>query len=256
MKPSIFDINSLRVAAPCPVPWETMTGDDRVRRCNECELNIFNISEMTADEVEGLVQSRDGRMCIRLYRRADGTVLTKDCPVGLRALQKRLGRYAAAAFASVLGLFSISYAQSTNSDPTAERATKIDRTQAQKQECELVGTVLDPHGGMIPCVSITVYRNKEKTSLKTISDSKGNFSFNGLAEGTYRIYAKAGGFKKSLYEEVKVAKGEKVSLKMILDPGEASVTVGIYADVPLIDMTSTSVTTTITTRKIEKVPHR
>jgi hypothetical protein len=29
-------------------------------------------------------------MCARFYRRTDGTVLTQDCPVGLRALGRRL----------------------------------------------------------------------------------------------------------------------------------------------------------------------
>ena len=31
-----------------------------------------------------MVQATQGRLCVRFYRRADGTVLTQDCPVGLR----------------------------------------------------------------------------------------------------------------------------------------------------------------------------
>ncbi len=106
-----FDINSLRVASPCTVGWETMSGDERVRRCNSCELNIYNITEMTKLEVEDLITKRKDRVCIRLYKRADGTVLTKDCPVGIRAYQKRVARFAGAALTTILGLFSVSFGQ-------------------------------------------------------------------------------------------------------------------------------------------------
>ena len=53
-----FDVNNLRVASPCSVSWETMSGDERVRRCHSCELNIYNIAEMTSKEVENLITNR------------------------------------------------------------------------------------------------------------------------------------------------------------------------------------------------------
>ncbi len=101
----------MRVASPCSVGWETMTGNERVRRCISCELNIFNTVEMTTREVERLIHTHEGRLCIRMYRRADGTVLTRDCPVGLLAVRKRVARFAGTTLATVLGLFSISFAQ-------------------------------------------------------------------------------------------------------------------------------------------------
>ena len=51
-----FDINSLRIATPCPVGWETMKGDERKRFCDLCSLNVYNFSEMTTAEVETLVR--------------------------------------------------------------------------------------------------------------------------------------------------------------------------------------------------------
>ena len=59
-----------------------MEGDDRVRFCGECELNVYNLSSMTEDEALKLVEEREGRLCVRFYQREDGTVLTSDCPVG------------------------------------------------------------------------------------------------------------------------------------------------------------------------------
>jgi hypothetical protein len=34
---------------------------------------------MTSDEAASLIAGREGRLCARLFRRADGTVITADC---------------------------------------------------------------------------------------------------------------------------------------------------------------------------------
>src|SRR5688572_574038 len=82
-------LESLRVASPCSADWEEMRGDDRVRFCARCEKSVYDVSAMTRAEAEALVAEREGqRLCLRLYRREDGTVITSDCPVG--AQRKRL----------------------------------------------------------------------------------------------------------------------------------------------------------------------
>ena len=45
-----FGLNNLRTASPCPISWEQMTGDERVRLCRLCDLHVYNISEMTRGE--------------------------------------------------------------------------------------------------------------------------------------------------------------------------------------------------------------
>ena len=79
-------LENVRVAAPCSADWEQMRGDERARFCGQCQLNVYNLSGMTRQEAERLIASREGRLCVRFYRRADGTILTKNCPVGLAAL--------------------------------------------------------------------------------------------------------------------------------------------------------------------------
>jgi hypothetical protein len=68
----------LTIATPCDMRWEEMTGDARVRYCGACQLSVYNVSEMSTSEVEALLQP-GGRVCARLYRRPDGTVVTGDC---------------------------------------------------------------------------------------------------------------------------------------------------------------------------------
>lgn len=74
----------LDVASPCGQSWERMSGDDRVRFCSACRLNVYNLSALTEAELRALVERTEGRLCGRFYQRPDGTVLTRDCPVGVR----------------------------------------------------------------------------------------------------------------------------------------------------------------------------
>ncbi|MEP6707239.1 MAG: hypothetical protein ABJC05_06945, partial [Pyrinomonadaceae bacterium] len=56
-----FELDNLRPASPCPVGWEQMTGDERVRLCRLCDLHVYNISEMTRDEAYALIAKSEGR---------------------------------------------------------------------------------------------------------------------------------------------------------------------------------------------------
>jgi hypothetical protein len=92
-------LEDLRIATPCRADWDEMSGDDRVRFCGRCEKNVYNVSALSRAEAEALVREREGRVCLRLYRRSDGTVITSDCPVGVR--RQRLG---ARVWASISGM--------------------------------------------------------------------------------------------------------------------------------------------------------
>jgi hypothetical protein len=90
-------LDRVHIAAPCDERWDEMTGDDRVRFCGRCEKQVYNVSAMPRDEAEQLVRSANGRICLRVYQRRDGTVMTQDCPVGLRRRRRRRLLIAAAA---------------------------------------------------------------------------------------------------------------------------------------------------------------
>src|SRR5688500_7896142 len=92
---------NIRVATPCRADWNQMIGDDRVRACGACEKNVYNLSEMTRDEAEALIVAKEGRLCVRYFQRKDGTILLKDCAVGVA--QKRKRRIIAAGAAALLG---------------------------------------------------------------------------------------------------------------------------------------------------------
>ena len=99
-------LNQVQVAAPCDADWGRMIGSERVRFCGQCSLNVYNLSSMTRSEAESLIARNEGRLCVRFYRRRDGSIITKDCPVGLRAIRRRVSYVARAIGSLVLGLFA------------------------------------------------------------------------------------------------------------------------------------------------------
>jgi len=105
---SRFDspLNNIKIASPCSADWQGMYGNERKRFCGECKLNVYNISGMTRSEAENLLEQSEGRLCVRYYRRADGTILTTDCPVGWARIKRRAGLIATAALSMIVSFLA------------------------------------------------------------------------------------------------------------------------------------------------------
>lgn len=99
-------LDNVRIASPCPADWDAMYGDDRKRFCGECKLNVYNLSGMTKTQAEALIMNAEGRLCVRIYRRTDGTVITSDCPVGWEKIKQRTRLYATALASLLMALFT------------------------------------------------------------------------------------------------------------------------------------------------------
>lgn len=109
-------LDDVMIAAPCPAKWEEMQGDDVKRFCDKCALNVYNTSELTGQEIIDLMEQSEGRTCLRLYRRQDGTLITKDCPVGttMRERIERARRRMQMAAAVVLAFLHVPGAMAQN----------------------------------------------------------------------------------------------------------------------------------------------
>lgn len=99
-------LDKIKIASPCSANWNEMIGDNRKRHCAECKLNVYNLSDMTKSEAESFLINSEGRVCLRVYRRKDGSVITRDCPVGFAKLKRKVSRAATAVLASLIGLFT------------------------------------------------------------------------------------------------------------------------------------------------------
>lgn len=238
MTKSTTNLERLRIASPCPTNWDSMSGDDRVRFCGLCNLNVYNISAMTGREAEQLIARTEGRLCAKLYRRPDGTIITADCPVGWRALKRRASFVAGAALTALFSLFGSAAAQKASSPEKPDECRNqltVKRVPAatlpQDKRVPLSGNIFDPVGAVIPGASVTATDLKTKQKRLTVSDENGYYQFPTLPAGSYRLDIESNvGFEKFTVKDFQVRADESVRLSATLFLSAQTVTVGILVD--------------------------
>ena len=237
-KPEL-DLDRISVAKPCSASWGEMTGDERSRLCAGCERHVYNISALTQKETRDLIASHEGkRLCIRLFKRTDGTVITSDCPKGLAAYRRRVTRFATAAFASILGLFSISYSQTTFPSDIGSGRRGVTGLMVPLVE----GRVIDQTGAVIPNAKVTIKTSAGKKIVKT-TDEFGRFQFlDSRLIGKNSIKIEREGFQ-VFGDQFEIFARERIDYDVRLEVGMMIGEI-IILPPPPIDMRSSDITTT------------
>jgi hypothetical protein len=135
-------LSRVRVARPCPARWDAMRGDERSRLCGMCGKSVYDLSAMTAREAVELIRRREGRMCVAFFRRADGTVLTSDCPLSWRALRRRWAAISAL-LAGLVGLGLYLFAPDQRQPPEVDWIRLYGANEVL-EEALIIGKVGEP----------------------------------------------------------------------------------------------------------------
>jgi hypothetical protein len=112
----------IKIASPCSARWEEMAGDDQCRFCASCQKHVYNFSQLTTEQIQELVRSREGNVCARIYQRTDGTVLTADCPVGAERAWRRMKVLVCSATAGIALCFGSFFAFGANATKSRTRS--------------------------------------------------------------------------------------------------------------------------------------
>lgn len=246
-------LQTLRIASPCNEAWERMAGDARVRHCASCDLNVYNAAELTRDEIRALVERTEGRLCMRLYRRADGTLLTKDCPAGIRALRRRASRWSAAVTAAMLSVAAVLTGCATSRPRFGrQRSTIAIESTAFSTQAVIAGVVTD-ESGREPLPGVTVILRDEVLHREraAVTDADGAFTFRGLDASIYRVNAALSGFCPATTElNLKRDQAVRARVRMQVEPTMGQIVVG--ATTPILDPMPGSLT--LSQEVISKLP--
>lgn len=194
-------LENIRIASPCSADWEQMQGDDRVRHCFACNRNVYNLSSMTAQEIRNLLAQREGRVCGRLYQRRDGTVLTENCPIGLRAVMRRLSRIAGMVLSVMTPSVVFAQAQSWY-------------VSTNLNDASVEVTVKDSQGMAIPNAIVTL-ENRTGEQIQRKADRHGRLRLGRRLSGRYSLTVSATGFQASS-SFVNLRYGQMLSLDVVL----------------------------------------
>jgi hypothetical protein len=215
-------LDNIRIATPCPVGWEQMEGDARVRLCESCNLHVYNIAEMSRTDAKVLFANTEGRICARLFRRADGTIITRDCPVGLRAIRRRVAKTATAVFATIAGICATVFPQRNNALRTNPASTTAGSSSLNSNfvtlSASLSGEVTDPMGEPISGATLTLTNLKTRHGLVVKSNTKGRYHFLVSEFGLYRLKVESPYFS-TFTEELELHLNDDMRRDVSLDVG-------------------------------------
>ncbi|HJX84539.1 MAG TPA: carboxypeptidase-like regulatory domain-containing protein [Candidatus Angelobacter sp.] len=235
----LVNIQNIRVASPCPADWNKMVGDERVRHCAECNLNVYNLSAMTEREIQTLITKSQGRLCGRIYRRADGTMLTQDCPRGLRAVARRVSRTVAAVMTAVM---SVSFAFAGNK-PEPQQSSQTS-TQSGHSEPGIALTVTDLKGVPVVDAQVTLTDKKGKKKKKGTTNAKGQIFLPARPDNDYALEVTGPFDRCEKTVAVHDSKVENITIKIPFD--QSRVTGGVIemvSEAPIIETSESQVTT-------------
>lgn len=127
--------------------------------------------------------------------------------------------------------------------------------QAQSSSADLVGTVVDQAGAVVPGATVTAKDAHTNISKSSVTNESGEYKIIGLPPGDYEISTEAKNFKKKVISPVVLTVGQSASLEIQLEVGSESIVVNVDGGtVELLETTTSNVASTIDQKKIESLP--
>ncbi|HEV2826832.1 MAG TPA: ankyrin repeat domain-containing protein [Pyrinomonadaceae bacterium] len=194
MAPKHF-LKNLTIPQPCAADWNSMVGNDQVRFCEHCSLEVHNLSLLTRSQAERLISRSNGRLCARYHQDPAGKPLVLPISQKLHSIGRRVSRIAAGAFTATLTISSAVAQSSTSSLSDISAVTNVMQPDVRASlNSSIAGTVTDQAGAVIPGATVFVANEEFKVALYASTDGTGQFKIDSLAAGVYRLRIEAPGF--------------------------------------------------------------
>jgi hypothetical protein len=116
------------------------------------------------------------------------------------------------------------------------------------------GTVTDPSGAIVPGAVVKATNNATGIASSTVTTSDGQFSFQDLPIGEYKVTVTASGFPMFTLTDVSVAAGSIHTVAVPLSLSQQSTTVEVSAASLTLDTTTQVQTTTLAGNDLEATP--
>lgn len=189
MPQSIHSFDRINIPAPCNADWDSMIGNDRVRFCEHCNLQVSNLSAMTRLEATRLVARSEGRLCVRFVARPDGRIHTTEFPKKIHQIARRASRLAAGAFTATLSLSSAAVQAQSGTGFESRRETAVAASTAVPlaHEAALAGTVTDPMGAVVMGANVILSNKETGAAFVCVTGEDGSYNFSMLAPGRYTL---------------------------------------------------------------------
>ena len=124
----------------------------------------------------------------------------------------------------------------------------------QATDANLVGTVVDATGALVPNANIELANEATGVKSSTRTDANGLYRFNNMPAGRYDVSASATGFAKATVKAVDLELNKNVTTNITLQVGSVSASVEVSEAAATIDTTTAQLQTSFDARQITDLP--
>ena len=115
------------------------------------------------------------------------------------------------------------------------------------------GVVEDPTGAGVPKATVQLQSVDTQVTRSVTADGSGNYSFNSLAPGRYKITVEASGFTKS-ESDITLLTEQSLSLPITLKVGSVSEAVNVTSEAPVVDTADSRTQLTLENQAVAQLP--
>lgn len=119
---------------------------------------------------------------------------------------------------------------------------------------DIVGVVTDPSGAVLSNASVTLKSQENGSTQAQSTNSRGMYRFSLLPPGRYTVSAAVSGFREVNATAV-VTIGQATTVNLALALSEATSTIEVTSDVPLLQTENADVSTSFSQAQISQVPN-
>ena len=124
----------------------------------------------------------------------------------------------------------------------------------QVESGRFVGRITDAQGASVAHAIVKATNTGTNIVQSAITDSSGDFVITPVAAGTYSLNVTATGFQTINASNIEVQVGQIVREDLEMKVGEATTTVEVYTDVPLLSTDSATLGTVMTNQQVTNLP--
>jgi len=128
------------------------------------------------------------------------------------------------------------------------------QVKAQTTTADVVGTVTDSSGAVLPDAKVTVQSLATHGTHTTQTTSSGDYDVPFLLPGHYSVRVELPSFKTFSVADITLQVGDRARVDARLQVGDASQTVEVLAPSPLLQSETSTVSSSITEQAVQDIP--
>src|SRR5499427_11117620 len=118
----------------------------------------------------------------------------------------------------------------------------------------IAGTVKDEKGAVIRGAEVTVANKATGEARTAVTDDEGNYIISFVPPGVYQVSVKAGGFKKSVIDNIRAVITETTSVNAELSVGAAEESITVTSAAPLAQTDGAQLGRVVDSRAVAELP--